>query len=231
MTQSTRRKTVEPSPWAKGMADRVGQAVRARRTELKMSAQALADRCSEIGYPIVRNTVANLENGRKNEVSLAEVMILAEALRVPPVQLIYPNVPEGETEYLPGRTTLSWHALKWFTGETPFRGQLAAEDAPEYHLSLMRELDALNVEYVELTDQNAKARADLDDLILRYANLVAENGEDVKLSKEDFEKDRRHAEMFAERVESRLERMKNSDRMLRRAIRDAGFTVTVREDQ
>ena len=55
-----------------------------------MSAQDLADRCEEIGHPIPRNVIANMESGRRTNLPLVEVMVLAEALRTTPICLIIP---------------------------------------------------------------------------------------------------------------------------------------------
>lgn len=56
--------------------------LRALRRELKVSAQQLADRMTEAGYPIKRSVIANLESGRRAEVSIDHVAIAARALGV-----------------------------------------------------------------------------------------------------------------------------------------------------
>ena len=45
-------------------------------------------------------------------------MVLAAALEVPPVELLFPDLPDGEVEALPGRVTTSWQAVQWFSGES-----------------------------------------------------------------------------------------------------------------
>ena len=55
-----------------------------------MSAQDLADRCEEMGHPIPRNVIANMESGRRANLPLVDVMVLARALRTNPICLIYP---------------------------------------------------------------------------------------------------------------------------------------------
>ncbi len=54
--------------------------LRALRKIQKVSAQALADRMTELGYPIQRTVIANLENGRRAEVSIDHVLVAAQAL-------------------------------------------------------------------------------------------------------------------------------------------------------
>jgi transcriptional regulator with XRE-family HTH domain len=81
-----------------------------------MSAQQLADRCAELGMPIARSVLANLESGRRESVSAAEIMILAQALDVPPVLLMFPLGRVEAIEYLPGQQMPPWDAMMWFSG-------------------------------------------------------------------------------------------------------------------
>ncbi|HKW93133.1 MAG TPA: helix-turn-helix domain-containing protein [Methylomirabilota bacterium] len=54
--------------------------LRALRKFQKVSAQTLADRMTELGYPIQRTVIANLETGRRSEVSIDHLVIAAQAL-------------------------------------------------------------------------------------------------------------------------------------------------------
>ena len=54
--------------------------LRTLRKIQKVSAQMLADRMTELGYPIQRTVIANLENGRRSEVSIDHVVGAARAL-------------------------------------------------------------------------------------------------------------------------------------------------------
>lgn len=83
-----------------------------------MSAQQLSDACTELGHPIARGVLANFESGRRPTVSIAEVLVFARALSVPPLLLIFPLGQEESLEILPGEGAPSWGALKWFTGES-----------------------------------------------------------------------------------------------------------------
>lgn len=56
--------------------------LRTLRKELRVSAQQLADRMTEAGYPVKRSVIANLESGRRAEVSIDHVTIAAKALGV-----------------------------------------------------------------------------------------------------------------------------------------------------
>lgn len=46
----------------------------------KVSAQMLAERMTELGYPVPRVVISNLENGRRAEVSIDHVVYAARAL-------------------------------------------------------------------------------------------------------------------------------------------------------
>jgi len=81
-----------------------------------MTAQQLAERCAELGVPIHRTTITKIENGRPR-FDLGELIVLAAALDVAPVALIYPHLPDGEVERLPGDRGSSAAAVWAFTGE------------------------------------------------------------------------------------------------------------------
>lgn len=90
-----------------------------------MSAQALSDRCAALGHPIDRSVIAKLEKGLRQSVTVADVLVLAKALGVPPILLIFPVGQDEVIEILPGRTIGTWTATKWFTAEGPLPTLLA----------------------------------------------------------------------------------------------------------
>ena len=67
---------------------RIAATIRRLRREQEMSAQKLSDRCAELGRPIARNTIANLENGRKAEASLDDIAVIADALGVAVIDIV-----------------------------------------------------------------------------------------------------------------------------------------------
>jgi transcriptional regulator with XRE-family HTH domain len=106
--------------WQKDLALRVGAKVQARRKELGLTALALAERTGELGYPISRVAVGKIETGhREGKLDLAELVVLAAALGMPPVMLVYPDLPHGSVEVLPGRECDAIDALAWFSGDSP----------------------------------------------------------------------------------------------------------------
>lgn len=88
-----------------------------------MSAQDLANKCAELGMPgLNRQTIANLENGRRAICTVDELLVLAAALDVPPVLLLTPPDPAGDDrtvlELTPDLTMWAWAAALWITGES-----------------------------------------------------------------------------------------------------------------
>jgi hypothetical protein len=82
-----------------------------------MSVQNLADLTAELGMEIPRSVLANLEGGRRDTISVAEVLVLAAALNVSPLELIFPVGFDEQMEILPGRIVDPLAAMRWFTGE------------------------------------------------------------------------------------------------------------------
>lgn len=62
--------------------------LRSLRQAQKVSAQQLADRMTELGYPIQRSVIANCESGRRSEISVDHLAIAARALGVDAATLL-----------------------------------------------------------------------------------------------------------------------------------------------
>jgi transcriptional regulator with XRE-family HTH domain len=122
------------------------------RHDLGMTAQQLAERCKDLGAPIHRTTITKIENGR-TRFDVGELFILAAALDVPPLVLLYPDLPAGEVEIIPDRPGTSWDAYLWATGmapsflnpDTPSKGAQLVNAVRDRH-QLMAELARLQVE-------------------------------------------------------------------------------------
>ena len=100
------------------MARRFGDAVHARRKALGWTAARLSDACTELGYPVTRVAISKIEsNTRAGKVDVAELVVLAKALTVPPVSLLYPDLVDGPVDVLPDESVPSVDALEWFCGE------------------------------------------------------------------------------------------------------------------
>ena len=104
--------------WELDLASRVGRAVLARRKALGLSAVQLAARTDDLGYPITRVTISKIENNaRAGKVDVAELLVLAAALDMPPVLLVFPDFPRGEVRPIPGSDSFSAEAVRWVSGE------------------------------------------------------------------------------------------------------------------
>lgn len=114
---------VPPKNWAEEQAHRV--ALEIRRLRGKRSAQWLADRTRELGSPVTRAVISDLEIGRRRYVTTAEVVVLARALDTAPIALLYPYpyygdeatiqvlpTPDGEQP----REVPKIDAVQWFSG-------------------------------------------------------------------------------------------------------------------
>jgi transcriptional regulator with XRE-family HTH domain len=99
------------------MSRTIAAEVRRHRRARGMSAQALADRCAELGCATLpRSVIANFENGRRTGIDFAEVLVLAAALDVPPAVLAFPVGYVETVQYLPGQSAPPLDALDWFNG-------------------------------------------------------------------------------------------------------------------
>lgn len=103
--------------WELGLAARVGTAVQARRKTLKLTAVQLAERTKGLGYPITRVAITKIEgNSRSGKLDVAELTVLAAALDVAPLELLFPGEADSPVERLPGKTVPTAHAASWFAG-------------------------------------------------------------------------------------------------------------------
>lgn len=96
---------------------RIAVAIKAARG--RRSAQWLADRTVELGYPITRAQIANYESGRKRSLDIAELVVLAVALDTSPVVLMYPDPRDDQSnlvEALPGVELTGFQAAQWVSG-------------------------------------------------------------------------------------------------------------------
>ncbi|GAB2327888.1 helix-turn-helix domain-containing protein [Streptomyces variabilis] len=103
--------------WPARVSQVIAREVRRHRTARGMSAQTLADACARLGHTgLQRTVISNIENGRRRDVSVADVLVLAAALEVAPAALVFPAGYAAEVEYLPGQTADPLEAADWFTG-------------------------------------------------------------------------------------------------------------------
>lgn len=107
--------------WPKSVAKQIGKRVAYFRSQTvdergrPLSAVALADRCKALGLDLGRVTIAKLENGLRQTITVGEVQVLAKALDVAPILLLFPLGVAETVEVLPGEHQGTLDAILWFT--------------------------------------------------------------------------------------------------------------------
>jgi transcriptional regulator with XRE-family HTH domain len=145
--------------WPARFTRQVIAEMKRQREDRGWSAQRLADECSQLGLPMSRSTIADLENGRRAHLGIPEVAVLGRALGIPPLLLLYRVGTEGEAEVMPGETRSPFRGAEWFCGSAPYPGPdddayiasiredwLAAAESP---LALYRAYDRICAEEVQ----------------------------------------------------------------------------------
>ena len=82
--------TTSSEGWPEALTKSVVAQISSYRKKRGLSYQQLAEQCTELGYPTLRTTLANLEAHKRKSLTLHELIILAAALDVPPVELLFP---------------------------------------------------------------------------------------------------------------------------------------------
>ncbi|CAB0663292.1 hypothetical protein FRC0191_01870 [Corynebacterium diphtheriae] len=78
--------------------------------------QWIEQRTEELGFKVGRGALSRLENGKRESISVAEWLVLAAALEVPPALLLFPHYPDGLHEYLPNKADRAIMAVEWLRG-------------------------------------------------------------------------------------------------------------------
>jgi len=158
--------------WAARMSRGIVEEVRRRRKALKLSAQQLSELCAKRGLEISRSSLADLETGRRTTLTVAELLVLAKVLGVPPVLLIAPVGHQEMVEVLPGQLVPSDSALEWITGEADLadagQGLAAVPQSPTSDIALYRAHATAEREWLEtrwkvrqLIDQGRRDEAEM----------------------------------------------------------------------
>lgn len=135
-----------------------------------MTAQSVADRCTELGLPMDRATVSKLERGLRQTLTLGELLVLAEAVKVPPIELVFPLGRASAVEALPGGVIHPWEAVKRFTGEATYPGNGATMELFREHDRLVYHLQRIVV-YHQRDPHSPEARLDHNQTLLPLARL------------------------------------------------------------
>ena len=107
---------MEKPGWGPRLVEVVAGEVKRYRKAADLSTQQLSDRCAELGWPIKRSVLSNLELGYRETVTVPELLVLAAALNVAPALLVFPVGRATDSEYLPDKRASTWAAAQWFGG-------------------------------------------------------------------------------------------------------------------
>ncbi|MHA6762184.1 helix-turn-helix domain-containing protein [Streptacidiphilus sp. PAMC 29251] len=109
-----------PDQWPTAFTARIAQGMREARKAAGLTMGDVAQGCADRGLAeFTEHSMKNLESGRKASITVADFVVLADVLGVPPVTLLFPLGTSATVEVLPGREVSTWDALAWFTGESP----------------------------------------------------------------------------------------------------------------
>lgn len=175
--------------WQQRLTKSVAAQVRRYRQQRKLSVQKLSDRCEELGMGIPRPVLTNLETGRRESVTLAELLVLAAALDVPPVLLVAPLGYQETTEILPGREMPTFDAVLWQSGDARLLDDSSGDQTEYLYPEDERAVVALYHEHEQLVGNLLRDGWPIvtDALGGKLPVLTGENGETV-LSAEEYVK-------------------------------------------
>jgi transcriptional regulator with XRE-family HTH domain len=213
--------------WQIRLTGVVADEIRRLRAERRMSAQQLADRCEQLGLTIPRPVLSNLENGRRESVSIAELLILARALEVSPILLVAPVGRQERIEISPGRSAATWDVFQWFVGEARLQESEAgleavptgyeARDAIQLFHEHANLLERWHDAATRLGDWRARWPEELHDPTRRRV-IEAECDPDAPLTDEQL------ARYREEQLREREDLARSGLRSVREVMRQAGLT-------
>jgi transcriptional regulator with XRE-family HTH domain len=119
---------------AVGPVETIAQRVKELRRKRGWSAAQLAEQLRGVGLDWDRNIVANLETGRRANVSVSELLALAQVLTVAPMHLLVPLDNEQPYQVTPTQAEPAWVVRGWIAGVWPLHtvdGKLFITELPE----------------------------------------------------------------------------------------------------
>lgn len=114
--------TMSATEWPAEFTAAMGREVRRVRNARGLTADELASACAALGVDVPSKTVTNLETGRRGSLSVTDLLVIARALDVSPISLMFPLGRADAVEVLPGEEVAVWDAVAWFTDEGVLEG-------------------------------------------------------------------------------------------------------------
>lgn len=154
----------------------VAKRVREVRERRGLTAAQLAERLAEQGVPWERSTVAKLENGKRQNLTLTEWLALSVVLNVAPVHLLLPiEADEDSYQVTPERTNNVDHTRGWIRGHWPlpgsnliqYQGEMPEPEQGRIHLPPAKDkadrINGIEASMQQLTIALQQLREDEDD--------------------------------------------------------------------
>lgn len=191
-----------PTTWDAEITARIGREVRRIREDRGWSGQHISDRTAQLGHSVGRATISELENGKRRNIAVAELLVLAASLEVAPGLLLFPEYPDGVTTALPGIETRAASAFEWLTGgdlvgrEPETKTITVFPNSTEALVKLVREREELETavtslwQFIDPTRLNEKQAEDWDRYMAKfnsYQRRIYELGGTVTMDSEEFE--------------------------------------------
>lgn len=163
--------------WQESASERIGSAVKVFRKARGMTAVELAERTKQLGFPVTRVAITKIENNsRAGKFDISELLVIAAALGLPPLLLLYPDYPHGFVEVLPlpsddGRAG-QFAAARWFSGEQSLHGIPGQDD--DFAITAV---DLVQTSHQQHTAQTFMLFSDNEDIV----RAAAEQNESLGL--------------------------------------------------
>lgn len=108
--------------WAGKTVIRIYGNISDERERQGISAAELSRRCKNLGHPIARAVLAKMDSKDRANISIPELMVIAEALGMAPLDLIYsPYAAGADVERLPGDYAIEQAARDKFVSYDAFK--------------------------------------------------------------------------------------------------------------
>ena len=153
--------TSEEVPWGARWSAGIGRNVGKARRAVGLTGEQLAQKTKQIGHEVTRSVIANIETGRRETVTVQDIAVLAAALGVPPVALLY-DVSGPRVAALPGQEMDAIEAEEWWSGhhgagivrlDSDFKASKKLQDEQLAALNAKRGLFQLERSFGKATDE------------------------------------------------------------------------------